>query len=555
MFRTEMIQNSDRTYDIVFYVNERDPSTEAALEFLTKSRGFRRIRNIILVGAATVTIPLSQVFAEPNRYAMSYLFFGTQGQQLEYISLAQGALGVVSPSYFNLTEEGGLESVQISESYVESVHQKGMKVVPFLSNHWNRAAGAAALNNREQLSDQLAKLVTDHHLDGIHVDIENVSEAYRQAYTDFVRLLREKLPADREVSVAVAANPNGWSTGWHGSYDYAGLAESADHLLLMAYDEHYQGGPSGSVAGLPFVEQSILYALEQIPAEKIVLGVPFFGRIWSEDGSVAGLGVTCQRAESLVARYSTFQTFDRSSRSPKAELTITDADRVTVGGQTLPSGRYTLWYENSASLKEKLALVDKYGLKGAGSWALGQETKDVWDYFSLWLNGKYFEDIADHFAADAIQAAARQGTMVGVSHTLFAPEEAVTRAQAASVCARFLKLEDRDSPFSDTAGHWAEGQIGAMAEAGLITGYENHLFAPDEELTREEAASLLCRVIGLEYSGEESSFSDLSPDRWSYKEIAALAEKKVLAGYPDGTFRPEDFLTRGEMAYLLHQLE
>lgn len=83
-------------------------------------------------------------------------------------------------------------------------------------------------------------------LDGVNVDIENVTEKQRTQYTELVRRLRESLPSDKEVSVAVAANPSGWNTGWHGSYDYAELGKYADHLFIMAYDEHYQGGaPAG----------------------------------------------------------------------------------------------------------------------------------------------------------------------------------------------------------------------------------------------------------------------------------------------------------------------
>lgn len=98
----------------------------------------------------------------------------------------------------------------------------------------------------------------------------------RDAYTDLVRLLREKLPADKEVSVAVAANPNGWTKGWHGTYNYKELAKYASYLMIMAYDESYEGGPEGPVASIGFVDRSIQYALKQgVPADKVVLGVPF----------------------------------------------------------------------------------------------------------------------------------------------------------------------------------------------------------------------------------------------------------------------------------------
>ena len=53
-----------------------------------------------------------------------------------------------------------------------------------------------------------------------------------------------------------------------------------------------------------------------------------------------------------------------------------------IGGRTLEAGTYTFWYENEASLKEKLSLVNKYDIYGAGSWSLGQETADTWSYYS-----------------------------------------------------------------------------------------------------------------------------------------------------------------------------
>ena len=125
------------------------------------------------------------------------------------------------------------------------MHQKGIRVVPFLSNHWDRASGVAALNRVDELAAEIAEAVRQYNLDGVNVDIENVTHNQRDQYTALVRRLREFLPNDKEVSVAVAANPNGWSTGWHGSYDYKELGKVADHLFLMTYDEHYQGGEAG----------------------------------------------------------------------------------------------------------------------------------------------------------------------------------------------------------------------------------------------------------------------------------------------------------------------
>ena len=561
-YGTLMQQNSDGSFDLVIYIDQaEDFKLEFAKELSVFKKGWlnnKKLRfiKIVLAGTLIFSIPFSQIAAKGPRYAMSYIYFGSNASQLEYISLAQDTLAVISPSYFDLNADGSLKQNYISESFVNAVHDKGIRVVPFLSNHWDRASGVNALNRLDQLTDEIALAVERYQLDGVNVDIENVTHTERDKYTELLRLLREKIPNGKEVSVAVAANPNGWNTGWHGSYDYRRLAEYADHLFIMSYDEHYQGGAAGPVASLNFVERSVQYALNnQVPASKIVLGIPFFGRLWAADGSVKGLGVSINRVEDIIAKYGGKVTYSETARIPKAEFTLTASDSLTVTGTNLGPGDYEIWYENSNSIKEKLALVDKYDLKGAGNWSSGQETRDVWDYYDLWLNSKYFEDIFHHFAKDDIIQAVKEGHMIGTSNTHFSPDDSLTRAQAATIASRVLKLSpSSNTAFSDTKGHWAEREIAAAAEAGFFMGYPDGSFQPERVLSREEMASLLFRMIQTDVQGAGPVFSDVLEERWSYQEITALAQAGILNGYEDDTFRPERALTRGEMAALLARL-
>ena len=138
------------------------------------------------------------------------------------------------------------------------MHKRRIKVTPFLSNHWDQAFGRKALQNRHALAQQIANAVEKYNLDGVNVDIENVTHADRADYTDFVRILRSRLGRDKVLSVAVGANPRGLTTGWIGSYDYAALAAHSDYLMIMAYDEHYPGSAPGPVASADFVEKSII---------------------------------------------------------------------------------------------------------------------------------------------------------------------------------------------------------------------------------------------------------------------------------------------------------
>ena len=404
-----LLPNGDGSYDLVLEYSRWDAELANGFDFRqywrhpSKSLAHRvkqaavgvKIRSVkvMLSGVLVATLAFSAfttALAASDKYTMGYLYTGTDRQQVEYVNQTGDSLDVVSPSYFDLAQDGSLTLNTPSSYFVEQMHQSGRKVVPFLSNHWNRTAGINALKDVETLSTQIAGYVEQYNLDGVNVDIENVTHNQRSQYTQLVRLLREKIPSHKEVSVAVAANPNGWTEGWHGSYDYAALAQYADHLMIMTYDEHYEGGDAGPVAGIDFVEQSIQYALRYTTPDKIVIGVPFYGRVWSLEGTrIQGQGVSIKTIQKILDQCPSTVTYDTASQSVKAEFTIRQGDSFTVGANlSLTPGNYVVWYENHDSYQEKLALIEKYGLKGAGAWALGQEDVTIWDHYEDWVDGE-----------------------------------------------------------------------------------------------------------------------------------------------------------------------
>ena len=404
-----LVSNHDGTYDLWLDYSRGD--TEFAKDFdfrhnlkknsrkllesvraYTKNTRIRSVK-ILVSGVLVATIAFSSFltsFAATDRYTMGYLYSGTDHQQIEYVNQANNSLDVVSPSYFDIREDGSLKLNYLSAFFIKTMHDQGIRVVPFLSNHWNRTAGINALADVEALSTQVANYVEEYDLDGVNVDIENVTHEQRDQYTERVRLLREKIPEHKEVSVAVAANPKNWQTGWHGSYDYAALAKYADHLLIMAYDEHHEGGEAGPVASIDFVENSIRYALERTTPDKIVIGIPFYGRVWSlDDDRIIGKGVSNQTIVRILNDCESTVTYDEESQSVKAEFTVTaENGRYTVGGDfVLLPGNYVVWFDNAQSYEAKLSLIETYNLKGAGAWSLGQEDTSIWDYYEDWING------------------------------------------------------------------------------------------------------------------------------------------------------------------------
>ncbi|WP_261303807.1 S-layer homology domain-containing protein [Paenibacillus andongensis] len=529
---------------------------------------------ILLAAAGLLTIATSSeptVKAEASstqgKFTMSYLFFGSPNSYTSQVDKSGQTLDVVSPSYFNIQADGSLQlSDSLQPSFITDMHNRGKRVVPFLSNDFDRMLGEKAIDNREALVNQIVKAIEDNKLDGINMDIENVDAAYRDKYTDMVKMLRDKLPSRMEVSVAVAANPTGTTKSWIALYDYKALAAVSDYLMVMAYDESYPGDPTpGPVASLPFVEKSIQYAVAQAPADKIVLGVPFYGRYWNQDAAANGSGVSDQALMNLIDMYKGTVRYDAASQSPVATFTISPTDAASsVYGNKLGPGDYTVWFENEQSLKEKLKLVSKYNLKGTGSWSLNQEASDTWEYYSLWSDGFYFADMQKHWAQANVIAAANRGWMLGIASDRFAPDAALTRAEAATIIVRVLGLKGEaaaiDASFSDVpATHWAWQDIRLAKMSGLIQGISSERFAPDQIMTREQMSVLLSRALKLTSQAgggaAAKGFTDVPAGSWSAEAIAAMSSNGLVDGYADGTFRPSASLTRGEMAALLSRAQ
>lgn len=611
----------------------------------------RKISAAILA-ALFVLSPATGAYAA-NRYNMSYIYFGNTSSYYQHVESTQNTLNEISPSYFNLKDDGNLElTLAVDTRFIDEMHQKSIKVIPFLSNHWDRAKGIKALENRQKLADQIVDAVIRYKLDGINVDIENVTDVEKYMYTDFVRLLRDKLPEGTTLAVAVAPNPYGITKGWQGSYDYPGLAQYSDYLMIMAYDESYTGGPAGPVASYGFVEATIQKALTQVPKEKLVLGIPFYGRYWKNGVAKGGYGLSNTDVTRLVNNHNGKVSFDDRTKSPYAVITIGQTDaKPYVLGKMLEAGSYTIWYENETSIKYKLGLVNKYDLKGTGSWSLGQETKDTWNYYGMWLNGHYYEDAQGHWAQGSIISMADKAWMTGISTNVFAPDNVLTRAEAAVILVRALGLENKidddtgsadtseentgsadtfeenidsvvislentvsadtslegidsvdtsvkstdfavtseentdsadsseestdsvdtseedsgftdvaeeDSIFSDIAEHWAKNEIEIAAVHGIVLGTGDGSFSPDKQLTRQEMAVMLDRILQQleKVNNIRNPYTDISKKQndWSYDAIVKLTHYNIFTGNPDGTFGAGKKTTRGQMAVLMDRV-
>ena len=158
-------------------------------------------------------------------------------------------------------------------------------------------------------------------------------------------------------------------------YNLAEQGVMADYVFLMAYDEHVDGSyEAGSVASLPFVKEGIEKTLQEVPKEKVINGIPFYTRLWTEsnNGTLSSEVMTMDQAIQYVQENGIEVYWEKETAQNYGEL-LTD------------SGTQKIWIEDEQSIEEKMKLIEQYGLAGVASWKLGFERADVWSVISQYL--------------------------------------------------------------------------------------------------------------------------------------------------------------------------
>ncbi len=160
-------------------------------------------------------------------------------------------------------------------------------------------------------------------------------------------------------------------------------------------------------------------------------------------------------------------------------------------------------------------------------------------------------DISGHWAEPAIRSMTDAGVIDGCSDGTFKPDAKITRAEFAVLAVKAFHLSGTASSgaeFSDTRDHWAKDAIATAYGAGIIEGYGDSLFGPEDPITREQAAAMVARAKGLTAQGI-LTFTDAEQiSDWARDSVAAAVTGKLVSGCSDGSFKPRDNMSRAEAA-------
>lgn len=311
-------------------------------------------------------------------------------------------INVVSPTWFYLKDTNGNIGSLASSDYVNYCHQNGIEVWALVSNFGAKDQGLENPNlteiliytsRRENLINNLISAAIQYNLDGINVDFESVDPVVGDAYIQFIRELSLKC-ANNGVVLSV---DNYSPTDYTAFYNRSEQAAFADYVILMAYDEHYSGSnEAGSVASIGFVSDGVANTLAEVPADQLILGMPFYTRVWSETPVTEdGAAITPDSTESSGEDYTLYELDCYSTSMKEASNLVSANGAVPVwskeagqyyveyinGGVT-----YKIWIEDATSLEEKLKVLQANQLAGGAFWKLGLETGNVWDTIIKYIN-------------------------------------------------------------------------------------------------------------------------------------------------------------------------
>ncbi|MCI9178231.1 MAG: hypothetical protein HFJ28_06800 [Clostridia bacterium] len=294
-------------------------------------------------------------------------------------------VNVVAPTCFRLQQAGrGKINANIGkagEKYIEWAHEQGYKVWPTISNESLNDTTSEIIRDyklRESMINQIVDYIVTYDLDGINIDFENMYEADKNYFSRFLIELEPRLNEIGAVLSVDVTAPDG-SPNWSLCYDRYTIGKVTDYIMFMAYDQYGASSTqAGTTAGCGWVEENIQKFLGQegVPAQKLVLGIPFYARVWytNSEGKLKNEAIPMKRLEEVIGSNNT-KVWDENLKQYKVEYT--------------KNGRkYEVWLEDEKSIGAKLDLVGKYNLAGAAYWQKGMEIDSIWNLVAEKLNMK-----------------------------------------------------------------------------------------------------------------------------------------------------------------------
>lgn len=307
---------------------------------------------------------------EVNGYAIPTISQETLTKTLPHLTY-------ISTFSYNANEQGNLSSLN-DEYIIEQAKQAQVKPFMTITNYregegFSSDVARAILQSEEVTNNLIAQTIQVAQakgFEGVNVDFEYIYPADRDNYSNFLRQLKDALtPLNLQMFVAVAPKTSATQQGTlYEAHDYKAIGEVADRVILMTYEWGYLYGDPQAISPIGPVSQVIEYAITEMPAEKILMGVSNYAYDWQLPfvrGTAAEILTNAdavERAKKVGANI----MFDEATQSPF--FTYYDGN----------GNEHIVWFDDARSYASRFALVERYNLAGLSYWTVNQYFAPVW---------------------------------------------------------------------------------------------------------------------------------------------------------------------------------
>ena len=314
-------------------------------------------------------------------HPLAMYYYSPDSRGIKSLEQHASQMTLLAPQSFWVDAEGFVHG-EVPSRILEIARRAKVPVMPLVVNPgFDRRAASALLRSaraQQRAVTYLAYLAKRDNFVGWQLDLEYIDPADKSYYTQFVQRAAARLHRDaRLLSIAVVprfsdvypdADPSQefHSGEWGAPYDFRALGRLVDFVTLMTYDHHSSNTPPGPVAGYDWVKAALEYATSRVPRQKILLGIPFYGREWIQSGgATSARTLTFAEAQNRMEQLSLARLWHERWHTPWFQYSDV-------------SGLHTGWYEDSRSLDAKLELMQRYELRGFAAWRLGVEDPKFW---------------------------------------------------------------------------------------------------------------------------------------------------------------------------------
>ncbi|MHB9002659.1 MAG: glycosyl hydrolase family 18 protein [Coriobacteriia bacterium] len=296
-----------------------------------------------------------------------YANFDEEGYQ----SLQNNAahIDVLMPMWYHLGSNGYLtfddrQAVRVNQ--IIKAKNPGMKVMPIVNNYdkatekWNAPAISkliASPTDRKVIAERIVSTIANAGYDGVNIDFESFTEADR---ANLVAFMAELYPLAKAANLEVSMDVIVMSK----TYDHAGLSRHVDYLIPMMYDEHWKTSPAGPISSIPWFDKALKRFLEQVPADKVMVGLGTYSYDWGQPGKRA-TSLTYQKAMAIART--------QNKTVGLSEPALNSSFSYTASGITR-----SVWMLDAMSAFNHASVASDLDVRGYAIWRLGAEDPSLW---------------------------------------------------------------------------------------------------------------------------------------------------------------------------------